>query len=719
MPTPISIPIGNTLLFGTTEVNFLKWNVFPTSLYFPWLMGSGVILPTNVSMKFPAFDAMPAYEDYTDWKFEVIVNDALSFPLTLVNGVANYNCPLSDLTLEAGFYENLIELTFENLNLLFPGTYPIEILLRVSAKSATDPLRKNISIKKLPIMLEVFSEYLIPPLYLAFPDFQDSLTFSYIIGGDLPLGKVICFFPGVDADFSTLNSEVIVSKELVNDNYGKLNVSLQDIESLSEGEYDYSFKIANGSNERSVTIKLYVLESVSEDFSVLPSSLTMDVVAGSALGYMKQLNIFATAPWKIISSIPNWLKISQLEGLGSTTINLEPDDTSDLKTGTYIFPLAFESISEKIVVNVTMNFWAFMKSNFLNDRLYFTRELDYLDFKTTKTNTYIEVTVVIKIYKINTSVSSTHTRIFDLPMFKGEAQFHPGTVVEQLMNEIISLEDYLPNFEFNYSKAQAQPAQVSLSYIEKVYPGAIELPGLDYYSGDLQGIKMLKGNKPYLTESQLSLLTVAQQEITRITPNSAIGVSFSYPGTPHIIVKQNNALIDDFFIQSFSSAGNPKMIFTYYRFSNDFKPGDIIEIMIISGHETRSQRYLVFQSGLESTFFFFENDNGQIEPFEFSGRRRINSGIKHVLGSKFKNLKGFDSKIDSDEIETININTGQLGKTEHAIVRAITKSLNVWVSIDQPTGPFLKVDATTTKFLRQDTSANEEDFDVEFNILPI
>jgi hypothetical protein len=41
---------------------------------------------------------------------------------------------------------------------------------------------------------------------------------------------------------------------------------------------------------------------------------------------------------------------------------------------------------------------------------------------------------------------------------------------------------------------------------------------------------MAKGFKPFMTENQLALLTVAQQEITRITPQSFVGTSFVYFG---------------------------------------------------------------------------------------------------------------------------------------------------------------------------------------------
>jgi hypothetical protein len=83
---------------------------------------------------------------------------------------------------------------------------------------------------------------------------------------------------------------------------------------------------------------------------------------------------------------------------------------------------------------------------------------------------------------------------------------------------------------------------------------------------------------------------VAQQEITRITPQSFVGTSFVYFGTPRVIVKKTMQL-------SMILKLKKRMLivyFSYFRFLDNLKPGDSLEIIVINGLETRSQRYLVF-----------------------------------------------------------------------------------------------------------------------------
>jgi hypothetical protein len=79
------------------------------------------------------------------------------------------------------------------------------------------------------------------------------------------------------------------------------------------------------------------------------------------------------------------------------------------------------------------------------------------------------------------------------------------------------------------------------------------------------------------------------QDTITIT-QSFVGTSFVYFGTPRV-VKKNNAVIDDFEIEE---ADADRVIFSYFRFLDNLKPGDSLEIIVINGLETRSQRYLVF-----------------------------------------------------------------------------------------------------------------------------
>lgn len=444
--------------------------------------------------------------------------------------------------------------------------------------------------------------------------------------------------------------------------------------------------------------------------SVTPLSLDFQVVTAIATATPQNITITTLDDWDIIGVLPAWLELSAVSGTGNAVIVATPVNFSSLAAGNYTATFDVVIGIETFSVTINLTVLNFVQNPFSPGKLYFSEELDYLSFNSETPGTFIEFNIEIKVFKINTYEPIIYNRPYKFPLFQGKGNFHIGSIVHELFEEIQELVDFVPNLKTNYTKTQYRPAEITVSFEEKTFGDTVD--GL--VSSTIPVFKMAKGFKPFTTDSQLALLTVSQQEVTRITPNSFVGTSFVYFGTPRIIVKHNNAVIDDFEIEE---ADENKVIFSYFRFVDNLKPGDSLDLIIVNGLETRTQRFVVFQQGRQSTYFFFENNNAVLEPFEFSGRRRISTPLKHITTTKFKNLYSYTSKVKSEITQTMIVNTGLLTKNDHRIITALVASDKVWCSLDTPDGPYFRVDATTNKIDNQDTSASEEDFNIEFNIL--
>lgn len=467
------------------------------------------------------------------------------------------------------------------------------------------------------------------------------------------------------------------------------------------------FTVASNTTTATITISNEIVVPVVN--TVLPTPINFNVVRGIAGTVAKPLTITTLEDWTISGTLPAWLTLSATTGTGDAVVNLTAGNYEALAVGDYATILSVEIDGETFPIVVNLHVINFLENPFAPGKIHFSQELDYLQFSSETTGTYIDFDIEIKVFKINTYESVVYNRTYKFPLFQGKGDFHIGTIVHDLFEEIQELSDFIPDLKTNYFKSQYRPAEIVGSLEEKTF-GAV-VPGL--ISLVLPMFKMVKGHKPFTTEGELTLLTVAQQEITRITPRSFIGTSFIYVGTPRIVVKKNNQIIDDFTIPAVAN----KVIYSYFRFINKLIPGDSIEIIVINGVETRTQRFLVFQNGLENTYFFFENDNQMLEGFEFVGRRRINPNFKHITTNKIKKLHAFTSKVKTTIEESFIINTGQLGKSDYRVISALVASPNVWCSFENPQGPYFKVDATTSKLNTQDTSSSEESFDIEFNLL--
>lgn len=465
---------------------------------------------------------------------------------------------------------------------------------------------------------------------------------------------------------------------------------------FSAEEYDFA----------TITI---VNEIVAPENNVLPDSLTFNVNTQVTGAPSKNLEIVSeTDTWTITDTLPDWLIVSDMSGNLSGEVQVTPVNYALLSVGAHLYTMIFTIGDDVFEVEITLNVSANIRNPFQNGSLYFTKEDVSLGFTSDLLNTYIHFEFEIKVFKINSNTPTIYIRKYNFPLFKGKGDFYVGEIVEGLLDEINNLKDFVPDFKSNYVKKQFKPAEVKISYKEKQYSNDLEIS-----SGEIEMFKMIKGYRPFMTSGELALLTVSQQEITRISPSSIIGTSFVYIGKPRIVVKKNNVIIEDFEVDN----SEDEIIYSYYRFNNNFKPGDSIEILIIKGLETRSQRFLVFKNGKENTFLFFENSNGLVEPYEFTGRRRVSSAIKHTTTPKVKTLYSIDKKVFTENNQGLIINTGQLLKTDHKIILSIIRSVNVWCCLDHSDGQYILVDATTTKLTDQDTDNSEEDFDVEFNIL--
>jgi len=443
---------------------------------------------------------------------------------------------------------------------------------------------------------------------------------------------------------------------------------------------------------------------------VAPENLAFNVDAQIPDAPGQEITITAeTDSWSIADTLPDWLVASAMSGDITATVTFTPVNYAEITSGTYNYTILVTIGGENFEIPVVFNVTANISNPFLSGNLYFTEAEDFLIFNLDTTNTFVELEIVIMVFDYVTNTPTTYNRSYNLPLFKGSAEFHVGSIVNDLFDELKELSQIVSSFHSNYVVNQYRPAEVLITFEEKAYG---EYTGT-LSSGTLPMFKMAHGHKPFTTENQLALLTVAQQDVIRITKNSPIATSFVFFGTPRVVVKKNSTVIEDFEIPETENI----LIYSYYRFINDLKVGDSIEILIINDLETRSQRFLVMPTGQESTFFIFENKNLMLEPFEFTGRRRINSNLTFVKKTTVKKLHSYEKKAFSKNVQPMIVNSGQLTKTEHRVITALCESENVWCSLDHPDGPYFRVDAITTKIVNQDTSVNEESIDVEFNIL--
>lgn len=744
--SPIIVPDNNGLNFNSNpeSLNIIQFN--PPNFSFYWWMSNPTPSSFVGNVRFPDFSLNPLYADHTDWLLEVqLAHTKFSFvetaatPFVKVEDQLSYSGSLGVLT--DGFYSKNISFSFYNLNILSEGQYFAKATCKVTAFNPLTGQRETVSEKVLTILFQaylfIFSTQ--PPFFdvayqgKSYNLLLNSLTpmmFNYVIGGELPEAKELYYFlTGLASNANApIPSILEVSDEIVETSYtaihayyAKLMVSFsEDITSLPVGVYDYNITVGlvelgtNPASQIVVPVQLHVVEETEEDLVIDPEELNFEATIGGPFPETQSFYVVSNSPWEIVSDIPSWLQFNYASG--SFLVVAQLVNYSQMQPGEYNAQIVFANETEEVVLTVNFTLNAFLIHPFGNS-LSFTKELDFIKVTSGNENTFLEITMQVKVFKLKNNEAIVYNRVYNLPLLNGKGEFHPGSIVDQLFEDLENYKEVVPEQSLNYVVPAYLPAEITISYEEK---GNVLNPisGAELTIGEIPMFRMAKGHKPFVTSNNLAIFNTKQQELSRITPSSVICLPFLCFGNPRVVVKVNNIITEEFTVTAFPAAsGSSKILFNYFRFNNNFVPGDVLEILIINGEEIRSSRYLVFPEGSDTTHVFFENTNGLMEIYELTGRRKTPINYEFTKKVVYNNLYERSTKATTKVTQMITVNAGKALPSDFKIINEIIKSKNVWLAIDSHLNDLIKVDATSNKLLSEDTFVNDNSIDLEFNIL--
>jgi len=688
-------------------------------------MPSGSFLNFNgrIKIEWPLIDGYDEYFNYQEWKIEVSTeayggtNDVFCgtyneqhyeayFPAYLTRPDGSHYYFLSRvITLNNLFYN------------LSPGTYNNVARIKITADNPAG-IRTTISERLYPVQA-IITPAPEPFFYVRyFEGDNNALWFNYVVGSAALVTQSVFAY-----SYPNYQNRPNFTVEL-NDSSGLLTYDVENNGGFSEITLYYAFPpsqpipgIINSSltiipidgisEPVTVPITIYIRETTTAVIGVLPAAISFNAVIGQTPGPAAQtVNVFTERAWNIVS-LPSWLQANITSGTGSQSVTLTAIDYTLLPVGSYNFNVVIRTDGGSATLPVLLTVSNYLQSPFNNLDLFFTKELDYLIFTSANSNTYINITLLIKIFSQQTYNVIDYYREYSVPLYGGHTDFHVGSIIQQLYDEMLTLDQVIDEFSTNFIRTQYRPAEVDIYYSECDFADNTVIQ-----SGSITGIKFVKGLKPDMTAGKVGLLNVMQQQVSRITKNSIINCNFSHFNTPEIYVKKNGVVIQYF--PFFSAARS--VLYSYFRFNEDLQPGDLLEIMVKKDY-SRTRRFLVLPEGLESTHIFFENQNGLIEAFEFTGRRRLSSEYTHSTTGKYKDLYAFNAKVNTKNQQSLIINTGIILQDDHKVIDAIIKSEKVWCSFESAEGPYYRIDATTGKITNVDTDNRVVSFDVEFKIL--
>ena len=222
------------------------------------------------------------------------------------------------------------------------------------------------------------------------------------------------------------------------------------------------FAIVTNTTSADITITNEIVIPPPEN-TVSPNVIDFNVVLGISGAAAKQLTIDTLLPWTITGTLPAWLSLSSLSGTGDAVVDVSPVNYLELAVGEYSTTFSVNIDGEAFVIIVNLKVIDFLKCPFEAGKLYFTQELDYLKFSSDTPETYIDFAIQIKTFKINTYEEIIYNRTYKFPLFQGKGDFHIGTIVHDLFEEIKELSDFVPDLKTNFSKTQSTGQEIATS----------------------------------------------------------------------------------------------------------------------------------------------------------------------------------------------------------------------------------------------------------------
>ncbi|WP_417365875.1 hypothetical protein [Flavobacterium beibuense] len=686
--------------------------------FYQYTMGNTYPSSHGLQVKFPTFDQEANYSQLSNWKFRVTILQDGAVDWVKTGGVLSLEQSLG--TAQNNVYTKNLVFSFYYLNQLLPGQYNKTVSISIIA---TNSLGWEVVVAQRSYPFSVVVTATPESFFYAtyFESDVNGLAFSYGIDGPGFPTQSIFVYHNVPFTTELSNSSLLTAFKFTYSGYSRIDIVFANSpEQPSVGVLNETLTIHPTNPDLEdiiIPISINVQLTGNAPFLVVsPAVINFTIVKGAPLPIPVPVSVLSSFEWTIQNNLPAWLHLNQVSGTLSDTLVAKVTD-EDLEVGEYHTRLEFRNEFNSVDIPVNLTVVDFLTSPFYSGSqnnqypLYFTQDLDYLNFYSPEQDTYVKLELSIKMFKVKTYEPVVYSRTYDVAMFKEVGVFHLGTAVHQLFEDLESLDQVISEFQLNHYSTQYRPAEIFVScglrYLEdnSVIRTAI-----------IPKIYMIKGHSPYMS-GRFGLLNLVQQEVSRITPNSILNCNFCSLWSPEITIRKNGVAFEDVIIVNQDLNG--KILYSYYRFNNDLVPGDVIEIVIHRGvtNPTRTRRFMVFPPGKESTHFLFENEFGLIEAFEFTGRRKINSGYTHTTQAKYSELYERNEKVKSKNNQKLSVNTGFLLPGDHKVVDAIIKSSKVWCAFDDAAGEYFKVDAVSDKIINTDSDITAVSFDVEFNIL--
>lgn len=696
---------------GSTVLYNQSWVFNPAKVYVRWTQGEAVPADIDVATIIKNYRTDDRFSNYSDYEVEVISNIGKG------NGLISpwYNATIGGNTvhqISGNPLDQTLNISFVNFQLIDPGKYSANVGFQVSGIDARTGSRGLMDRIVLPIELTVVA----PSAVYVKPT---ELYFEHVVGEALPATQEVVIN-------DTGNYTIKYAKELIVNGSGLIDRSTRDINVKSgsglktimvgldrtiedRGARNQSYAISVITFDGTKIVETVVSILDSREIKVVPSSFKFEAIQGVEESPAQAIRISSPLPYTY--EISGWLDINKVSGvLGSSFSGfVDPADSENFSPGVYSGEIKLTSDEGTVVVPVTYTIKANSFTDLQPNKINFTKDQLFVNLATKNTGVYLRAVLGLTWYNFK-DVATVTEYPQHIPIFNGQAEFHPGEFIHSIMDSLTDIEQFIPtdlesrvDQPFDYYT----PASLDISMEQRNYSdgGLVE-------TKEINNLLFVKGTKPNQFANDAGVML--SDYPVRVTPNSYGIINFIKRSGVHNIEVHVNGVLKRNIVHDTVNDSVFGMIFSFHT----YKPGDLVYLKIENESDGFfERRFYVFPENKESYHLAWVTEHEQLELLEFTGGYSIETEYERIENSVYKNLVNVKEILQTDKSQPLVANTGWILKDNHVLLDSLMRSKRAWLFLPN-TDYKIALVPQGKKLANYDSDQATYAYDIEFTINP-
>jgi len=650
-PTPIT----------TTSTPVLQdWGFNPSTIVIDHYLGEALPAPVTVATIFKDVAGTPAVAYLGDLKYRTYVNTNPSAPVCVVmsspDGLFSGSLIYNDYV--NGIQGDMLY-TFQNLNLLTPGTYTFAAIHQIRGLNASG-IYSTVSQQSYFIKIRVFPA--------TAPTFSPStIIYNWVIGSTAPLSSSTLQISGTNwlvkapAGFAFNNPPGTTVVQPTSWGGAELSGTgtvsfimtmfpgaVPDV--IDQNPIYFTLEINGG------VLQIPIQVNFLQDNGLFlgQSQLEFTSYIGISNAIPQYVHIYYPGNYDFV--VPPWLTVLPHPGAYNNNYGFWPLAADSMEPGVYEFDVLVtnESGTEVLgTIHVVYNVVGAILSPYPAYGHAYTLDRDFIEFVSQYDNTYFELQLNVRAYDFYSAAYKDYSYPFKIALFNRRQLFNIGQVVHRLM---ANFTDYLQDGSVPYL-----PAEVSLAVREK---STVDAEFLNEYQ--VNNIRFIAGLRPEL-KAGCGILDI-NPGASRVTARSFYYLNYVTKNFAQVNIFKNGELINPYSVTE-----------GIHEIKLDFQnlgaaQGDVFEFRLITTEGNLSKFFKVIPDSFESNYIIWENEYKLKSALECTGDYKINSELENRSQSLYLQLVDVLTKLESTKVSKLTINTGWLLKSDKASIESLVRA---------------------------------------------